>query len=599
MVFSAALQARLSSDFTLTIICFIFALISFGTYIYIGRRAPPSIDEIKAEAETACNESHLPVLVVGAGPTGLTLATVLARYGVPVRIVEQKLHLSRHTKATNVMQRNQELISALGLLEELNNTGGQMRRLMVHAYGKKFGPRTMRLKETPFTDVVLCGQHNLEKVMANGLKNAGVEIEFGIRLTHVVQNGEAVTATLESAAGQEIASFSYLVGCDGHLGVTRKFTRLDFQTTQTGVAIRQVDCKLQWRRLSSMEQMWLFYFDHGFAVVIPLPEGIHRILCIEPKPCFPDRKPTLDEMQDKLRIVAKDDALTLTEPLWFSYTDLSMGLAPALQDKRILLAGDVGNPVLPNGGQGMNTGITDAFNLGWKLAAVHKHRAPSSLLHTYNVERHAVRSALQTAQYNSLKYTTLSTPKIAQFLFRLLAEPLLDLGGEYAMARTFSELTIHTRASPLSLNADRSIHRTSVRAGDRALDAATVQSFRPIQLYTLIYTGAWTLLAFSGRGSYSGTKAVSVALRALQLQRPDLRAYIVTTESATEDTAATLYDLDEEADRVYGLLQPALLLVRPDGHVGARVGLDGMALLLRYLERWVPDASQIFRRIET
>jgi 2-polyprenyl-6-methoxyphenol hydroxylase-like FAD-dependent oxidoreductase len=116
---------------------------------------------------------RLPVLIVGAGPTGLTLAVILARYGVPVRLVEQKPHLSRHTKATNLMQRNQELISALGLLDPLNEIGGQMRRLMVHAYGKSFGPRTMSLKESPFTDVILCGQHNFEQVMAEGLKNLG------------------------------------------------------------------------------------------------------------------------------------------------------------------------------------------------------------------------------------------------------------------------------------------------------------------------------------------------------------------------------------------------------------------------------------------
>ena len=583
--------ARVKLDSTLAS-TLVFGIGIVVIWLYLRVQTSPIYTFSESENEPEANASHLPVLIVGAGPTGLTLAVTLTRYGIPVRVVEQKPHLSRHTKATNLMQRNQELISALGLLYPLKEVGGQMRRLMVHAYGKSFGPRTMRLKESPFTDVILCGQHNFEEVMASGLREAGVDIEFGTRLTDATQKGTTVTAKLHSANGEESGDFSYLVGCDGHLGITRKFTNLDFETTKTGVAIRQVDCKLQWRRLSSMEQMWLFYFDHGFAVVVPLPDEIHRVLCIEPKASFPDRKPTLDEMQAKLRVIANDETLSLSDPKWFSYTDLSMGIAPGLQDKRILLAGDVGNPVLPNGGQGMNTGITDAFNLGWKLAGVYKHGAPQALLRTYDMERHAVRSALQKSQFNSLKYTTLVTPKIMQIAFRWLAEPILNIGGEYAMAQIFSELTIHTRNSALSLDADRRYQRGSIRAGDRALDASVVHGFQSIQLYTLIYRGAWTLLAFSGRAPHASTASTRSALG--QLQRPDLAAYFVSTESTEEQNPHMLYDLDEEAHRVYGLSHPTLFLVRPDGHVGVRARPEQTILLKQYLKRWVPDASQMF-----
>jgi 3-(3-hydroxy-phenyl)propionate hydroxylase len=578
---------------------FVIVILIFSLFI----RQPSGNTNNKGSFDATVTHPHLPVLVVGAGPTGLTLANVLARYGVPVRIIEQKPHLSRHTKATNLMQRNQELVSALGLLDSLSQKSGQMRRLMVHAYGKAYGPRTMRLKESPFTDVVLCGQHNFEQVMADGLSQIGVEIEFGTRFIGATQEGKSVRATFENSQGEETtASFSYLVGCDGHVGITRKFTKLDFETTKTGVAIRQVDCKLQWRRLSSMEQMWLFYFDHGFAVVVPLPGDIHRVLCIEPKSTFPERKPTLDEMQAKLRLVANDDALLLSDPHWFSYTDLSMGLAPSLQDNRILLAGDVGNPVLPNGGQGMNTGITDAFNLGWKLAAVYRHSAPQALLHTYNEERHAVRSALQTSQFNSLKYTTLVTPKLMQIIFTWIAEPLLNLGGEYAMAQTFSELTIHTRNSPLSLDADRKSARGSIRAGDRALDALVVRGFETTTIYSLIYRGAWTLLAFGGCRKIAES-ITSLRLAISQLRRPDLMSYVISTLSAQDQESEhnekassliTLYDLDEETHRVYGVTHPSIFLVRPDGHVGARASPSEVIRLRTYLNRWVPDATQIF-----
>ncbi len=192
----------------------------------------------------AIHTEPLPVLVVGAGPTGLILANVLARYGVPVRIIERKGRLSRHTKATNLMQRNQELMFALNLLEPLNKLGGQMRRIMVHAYGKSFGPRTMRLKESPFTDVILCGQHNFKRVAADGLARTGVEVEFGTELVSLAQNENSCAASFVRGGERNEHQFSHVVGCDGYAGVTRTFTRHDFAVQKTGVAIRQLDCKL-------------------------------------------------------------------------------------------------------------------------------------------------------------------------------------------------------------------------------------------------------------------------------------------------------------------------------------------------------------------
>jgi 3-(3-hydroxy-phenyl)propionate hydroxylase len=587
------MQAFLESNLSLVIVCIsaAVAVLWYSSQFATFPTVPSGHDHDKLKPSQAA----LPVLVVGAGPTGLTLAVVLARYGVPVRIIEQKSRLSRHSKASNVMQRNQEFLYALGLLQRLNETGGQMSRLMVHAYGKCFGPRTMHLKESPFRDVVLCGQHNFEQVMATELERLQVSIEFGTRLIEATQNEDGVAARIMKDDKEDKSVFAYMVGCDGGRGISRTFTNLDFEITKTGVAIRQVDCKLQWRRLSTMDQMWLFYFDHGFAVVIPLPGGFHRVLCIEPKPCFPERDPTLEEMQAKLRLVVDDPSLILADAQWFSYTDLSMGIAPAMQDGCIILAGDVSNPILPNGGQGMNTGITDAFNLGWKLAAVLRYNAPRSLLRTYDIERHAVRSALQKSQFNSLRYTTLITPKIMQTAFRWFAEPLLNRGGEYAMAQIFSELTINARESPLSLDADSNRPRGGLRAGDRALDASVVLHFTSLQLYTLIYRGSWTLLLFSGCGSSTASATMHALLSQIHSRRPDLTGYVVSTEVLTEpETTNTLFDLDEAAHRVYVVDRPTIFLIRPDGHVAVRIGPSRVEILYGYLDRWAPDASQSF-----
>ena len=522
------------------------------------------------------------VLIVGAGPTGLTLATVLTKYGIQVRLIEKKGSLSRYTKATNLMQRNQEVLYALNLLEPMNEISGFCHRMMLHAYGKSFGPRTLRLHETPFQDIILCGQHNFEAVMAQGLEQRGISVEFNTELKHLEQTKDGVLATLHSTDEEESIHYDYVVGCDGATGITRSFTKHDFTLEKTGVAIRQADCMLTWRRLNTMEQLWFFYFEHGFAVIVPLPGGIHRVLLIEPKANMPQRDPTLEELQAKLREVTNDKTVTLSNPDWFSYTDLSMGIGSGLRDKRIILAGDVGNPILPNGGQGMNTGISDAFNLGWKLACVLNNNAPEALLDTYEQERHTLRRDLQNVQYNSLKYTTLVTPKWMQALIRRLGNPLLNRGGEYKMAQAFSELLINTRTSPLTLEM---LGKKGVRAGDRVLDADLVKEMETVKLYDLLYTGGWTLLAFTGtKEAY-----IQETMDAMNtFGRSDISHYIISTNSQISSQVPVLYDLDEVAHRVYGVVKPTLYLIRPDGYVGARVAPRHIQQLKDYAEKWIP-----------
>ncbi len=481
------------------------------------------------------------------------------------------------------MQRSQEVLHALGVLEPIAAIGGQMTRMMVHAYGKCYGPRTMHLKETPFPNVLLCGQHNFEAVMAQALERSGTCIEFGTELALLQQDKDGVSADLKSPDGPEQARFDYVVGCDGASGITRTFTRHNFEVVKTGVALRQADCKLSWRRLPTMDQLWLFYFENGFATVVPLPGGLHRVITVEPKTNIPARKPTLEELQAKLREVTLDPSLTLSDADWFSYTDLSMGIASGLRDGRILLAGDVGNPILPNGGQGMNTGISDAFNLGWKLATVLQAGGPSVLLDTYAEERLFLRETLQKAQYSSLKYTTLVTPKAAQALMGRLAEPLLNRGGEYKMAQAFSQLSVNTRRSPLTL--ERAGGR-GLRAGDRALDADVVQGPKFVRLYDLIYAGGWTLLAFTGTPAV-GADLVAEAIQTLDCAVP---CYLVSAVSAAAALPA-LYDLDEIAHRIYGVTKPTLFLIRPDGYVGARVPLREVQRLKDYLAKWLPSGG--------
>ncbi len=471
----------------------------------------PSADDTAAPAGRA---SSTTVLIVGAGPTGLTLAVLLARYGVEVRIVEKRSELSRHTKATNLMQRTLELLDGIGLAEPLQRIGGAMDRVVVSAYGRVLPALDMHMRDSPYLDVVLCGQDVFEAQAAAELSRLGVQIEFGAELVDLVQDDHECTArvTRPASGTTETVRAAWVVGADGAAGTTRSFTAMQFEPKRTGVVIRQVDATLTWRRSSTSEQMWLFYADRGFSAVVPLPGGVHRVLHVEPRETVPEREPTVSEMEERLRAVADDPGAQLSEVRWASYTDLAMGLAATLQDGRVILAGDAGNPVLPNGGQGMNTGIADAFALAWRLAAAAGHHAPDTLLATYATERHDLRTRLQRAQHASLRYSVLSTPAPARGLVRWLAGPALAVGGGRAMARSFSELAVTTRRSPITVQVGRG---PGVRAGDRAPDAGVSRAGSTVRLRAGLHDGGWTLLAFSGTGRRADATAAVSALRAV------------------------------------------------------------------------------------
>ena len=530
------------------------------------------------------NHYDADVLIVGAGPTGLTLAAALQKLGVTFRLIEQKAALSDTSRATNLMQGTQEQLASYDLIAPMLPNSGKMRRIMMHGYGANLGPRTMHLPESVFPDIILYGQDRIEASLANSLVSRGGNIEFGTKLLTLKQDKDGVQAEIDTDGRRSTIWTKYVVGCDGPWSVTRTFTRCDFTPHKTGRAIRQVDARLRWKRLASMEQMWLFYFADGFAVVVPLLDGYTRVITIEPNGNIPARNPTLDEMRDKLREVTGDDSIELADHKWLSYTELSMGIAPSLRDNRVILAGDAGNPILPNGGQGLNTGIQDSLNLAWKLAAVVHEQAKDRLLDTYQQERLPLRQALEKVQWNSLKYTT-KTTGIMRFLIRKLGNSLLNTGGEYQMAKAFSQLGVNYRKSPLTLE---TMKKGKVKAGERSINAEVVEATTrsEVRLADLLARPVWKLVCFNL--GENDVQAVQSDMQLLATKtKLDFIPVIITTSARNEATTSHLYyDVDEVAHKAYGITQPTVLLIRPDQYVGLRTGKSNWATVETYAQHW-------------
>lgn len=522
------------------------------------------------------------VLIVGAGPTGLALANALARLGTSFEMIEAKETTSIHTKATNLMPGTLEQLAVLGLTGRMYKTGGVMTRYMIRMYGSNVGPRKMHLDESPHPNVLFLGQDLIDRNLKESLPQGGDEIRFSNLLVGLEQDDSGVTATIYANEREKQMRFRYVVGCDGSRSTTRRYSKCDFEPVKTGKYVWQADAKLKWKGLRTMKQMWLYYYDEGFGAVIHLPGDLTKVMVFEEKGRLPARLPTLAEIEQRLREMSGDKTATLTEPVWLSHGELLTGVAPALVDGRIILAGDACNPILPNGGQGLNVGIQDALNLAWKLHDVIKGYAVSALLDTYNVERRSNRLALEKVQINTLKYT-LPAPALNRFIIRHFGNALMNWFWPL-LAKAFSQLGLAYNKSPLTL--DR-LGNKGIRAGHRMLDADVLRARDDTEVSLLqeLCLPQWKLILFD-HGSQ---------LHDFWLLKDDhfpwiMKLAVLGSADALYEGTNLYYDVERVAHQTYRVEEPTVLLVRPDNYIAARLSANALGEVESYLAKWYPGA---------
>ena len=311
------------------------------------------------------------VLVVGAGPTGLTLAIDLARRGVHVRIVERTPTHFAGSRGKGLQERSQEILDDLGVAEPIAAAGW---RLPI-----QLSVRGHPVRELPAGDALVLPQFAVEQVLRDRLARLGVTVELATELTGLEQGPGRVDA----ATSHGVVTARYLVGCDGGHSTVR---------TALGVAFDGASSERTAMVLGDVEITGLAR-DHGHLWVDPA-RGMLALTPFRTVPQWqfqaaaPDvGEPSLDEFRRQFALFTRLDGVTIDNPTWLSTYRVSARMTRQLRVGRIFLAGDAAHVHPPAGGLGMNTGIQDAYNLGWKLARTLAGAASPALLDTYQDER--------------------------------------------------------------------------------------------------------------------------------------------------------------------------------------------------------------------
>ena len=324
------------------------------------------------------------VIVVGAGPTGLLLAGDLAAAGIRVTVLERRLEESNLTRAFVVHARTLEQLDARGLADRLLATGTRVDRFRL------FGTVSVDLSPLPsrYPFILVTPQYEVEQALAERARAAGATVLRGAHVQGVQQDADHVDVSYRDADGTlRSLRAAYLVGADGHHSAVRSSLGLEFPGRSVVRSLMLADVRMT---DPPAEQLTVDAEEYGFCFVVGFGDGWYRVIARDRRCELPDGAPvSLEEIAAVARHVFGTD-FGMHDPRWMSRFHSDERQARRYRVGRVFLAGDAAHVHSPAGGMGMNTGLQDAANLGWKLAAAVRGRGDDRLLDSYQGERHPV-----------------------------------------------------------------------------------------------------------------------------------------------------------------------------------------------------------------
>ncbi|MBP2364909.1 FAD-dependent monooxygenase [Pseudonocardia parietis] len=514
------------------------------------------------------------VLVVGAGPVGLTAALELRRRGVACRIVDALDAPPRYAKAVGVQPRTLELWESAGVLADALDAGIPMLGQLVYRNGELVSTLEFALPpDMPFGFLAL-PQYETERILSEALARHGTRPERGTTLTGFIQDEDGVTAQLRGPSGTARVRARYLVGSDGAHSTVRKGLGLTFEGGAFAEEYMLGDVEVDW----SLPAGFGVRATHEAGgtvddalVCIPLPgRNRYRMSMLTPPELATPapgrdqvahgfesgRQPGLAHIQAVLDRLAPEPT-TARDLRWSSVFRISHRIVDAYGRGRVFVAGDAAHIHPPTGAQGMNTGIQDAVNLAWKLALAVRNAAAPGLLDSYDAERRPVGEEV-----------------VGRTVRAAATGVLIDPHDPFRTVRREAQLLVGYRGSPVVGTPDAGLAPDAPQAGDRAPDARglrrDVAQF-PLRLFELLAGPTHTLLLYADTDETAAL--LDKVLDAVPARAAGaLAAYAVLADGIDGSTVQVpvLRDAAGEFRAAYRAGDGTTVLVRPDGYIGHR-----------------------------
>ncbi|MFD5186337.1 FAD-dependent monooxygenase [Streptomyces sp. NPDC058372] len=465
------------------------------------------------------------VVIAGAGPTGLMLACELRLAGADVVVIDRLAERTGESRAGGMHARTLEVLDQRGVLDRFLAAGE------IQSVGHFSGLwLDFEESESRHPRPLMILQSTIERLLEEWAAELGVRVRWSSEVTGIRQDGLGVTAELSGSAPARLRA-RYLVGCDGGRSTVRKLSGIDFPGTPATMTALLGDVELP---DLSEEYIFMRRCPGGHFSVIALEPGWYRVITSEyDHVADRDEPATFEQLREALIRLAGTD-WGMHSPRWVSRFGDAARQASRYRNGRVLLAGDAAHIHYPAGGQGLNVGVQDAVNLGWKLASVVRGRAPVSLLDTYHDERHPV---AERVLRNTRAQSALARPG-AQM------DALRDVLGSLI---TFDDVNRYLCGMITALDIRYPVDGDHPLAGHRVPDADLKTPEGATRVYELLHTARPVLLDLNGSAEVS---------------------------AAAEGWADVIDYVEAQSDDAHWLVPgvgeipaPSALLIRPDGHV--------------------------------
>jgi 2-polyprenyl-6-methoxyphenol hydroxylase-like FAD-dependent oxidoreductase len=529
------------------------------------QRDPPSDVVVTSEAQWTS------VLIVGAGPTGLLLASELQRRGVPCHLIDARPGPNHWDRATVVHPRSLQIFESLGLVDKLLDVGCRQRVVKIHSGGQELGTIDLSLSGSVYGFNLGVSEEVTESILTDYLHQQGGKINRSSRLIGLTPRPDGVLAEIEHDGGRYQIAAQWVVGCDGIHSATRELSGIGFEGHKFAK---------QWAVFDATLQGWsdtyegIFAYHDTLPIILTALPGKRWRIYLRPSS---DKSDLVADATSTLHVYAPSASFIKVEnPTRF---DCYTKIATKYRSGAVFLAGDSAHLCSPSEGHGMNCGVQDAFNLAWKLALVHHGIADPALLDSYEAERRPV-AEMFTQSGDDFEHAQLMTDPTErdnrdQAIKAMLADP--ENLHQQIMAET--ELNLEYSLSPIIMG-DANTH---LAPGYRLPDTIPIRSpgTEPHKLHKLAHRAGHTLLLLAGPTAHVPSLVdFHTTLQKLTTHSPLFESAI--TLGTHSELPIHIGHLEPAAANLMGVEGTTLLAVRPDGYIGLRSDEDHLNALERY-----------------
>lgn len=509
---------------------------------------------------------NLSVLIVGAGPTGLMMACELARHGVSFRIIDKKPGPTQGSNATWIQTRTLEIFNSIGIIDQFIKTGHQCKAINFYEKGVQLSTILLNQIDSMYPFILMVPQNETERLLIKKLNEYNIVVERSSELIDIKQSSKDVLSSIRKSNGDiEIVRSSWLIACDGANSTVRSISQINFSgeelTEQFMVADAQMDSHFPTNEIN-------VFFDKGSifperaTLFSAFPYGKKQYrLSANLYLSHPRQSYTEHEVKEVVNERTYEN-YTVNSVSWVSPFWIHGKIVNRMRDNLIFLAGDAAHIHSPAGGQGMNTGIQDAYNLAWKLSLVIKKQATINILDSYQIERYVVdKNIVNQTEYltKMMIYNKSFFSKLKQFSQKISKSP----GFSKRIGNELTQLNIKYKKSPIidyKTRASKKLPRQGERITSILINNPNFSSIFNHPLHTII------LFLGQNPSKSTLTKIITLYKRLNKKFMKKAKIFIITQERIAKK--GFISDLSGILHERYHILKPIIYIVRPDNYVG-------------------------------